>query len=61
MLNWPGDNRVGNTCESSGAVVLAIGKVGVLPTRTVGVVVLELAFGETEGAELDGDAGADAD
>lgn len=61
MLNWSGDDRVRNTGKGSGSVVLTVGKVAVLTTRAVCVVVLELAFGEAEGAELDGNASADTD
>ena len=61
MLNWAGDDGVGNSSESPGSVVLGVGKVTVLATGTVAVVVLELAFGEAKGTKLDGYTGSDTD
>lgn len=59
MLNWAGDNRVGDTRKSTSAIILCVREVGVLTTGAVLVIDLELAFGITEGTELDRNTGSD--
>jgi hypothetical protein len=59
MLYWSGEDGIGETCKCAGEVVLRIAEGG----GFVGVEIplFECATGVVEGAELDGDAGADAD
>lgn len=63
VLNGARDDRVGDARKGAGRVVLAVPEVG--DARDEGLVgrgaaLLEEAAGRVEGAELDGDAGADA-
>lgn len=61
MLNWAGNNGIGDTSKSTSTIILRVREVGVLTTGTVLVVDLELASGITEGTKLDGYTGSDTD
>lgn len=63
VLDGARDDRVGDAGEGSRGVVLAVTQVGDARDEgfvTLGTALLEEAAGRVEGAELDGDAGADA-
>lgn len=57
VLDGPGQDTVGHTGEGTRRGVLWVGET----SRGGGVAGLEVASGGVEGAELDGDASADAD
>lgn len=59
MLDGAGETGIGDTGEGTGAKVLSVGEVGSLAAGVGGVAGLEPSACGVEGAELDGDAGAD--
>lgn len=59
VLDRAGQHRVGQAGEGTGGKVLVVAQVALFAGRLVAL--LEGAAGLVEGAELDGDAGADAD
>lgn len=61
VLDGAGDDGVGDAGEGARGVVLAVGEGWGGGGGELGVAGFEAAAGVVEGAELDGDAGADAD
>jgi hypothetical protein len=59
VLDGPGEHAVGDAGEGAGQVVLRVAEGGAGEGRVAAV--FEVAAGGVEGAELDGDAGADAE
>lgn len=61
MLDRPGEEAVGEACESAGQVVLSVAECGGGGGLGGEVALFEGSACVVEGAELDGDARADAD
>ena len=59
MLDRGTEESVGDSCECTSGIVLAVAQAG--SAGFMGIDFFELAACVVEGAELDGDAGADAD
>lgn len=59
MFNRAGEDGVGDTSEGASGEVLVVAELGFAALGFVAV--FEVATGLVEGAELDGDTGADAD
>lgn len=61
VFDGTGEDGVGQTREGAGEVVLAVAELGAVGGGVLQVALFEGAARVVEGAELDGDAGADAD